>query len=396
MRKTLSILFLVLMTDFFLYANGGREATNSAKQGEGPIKIGSIMDLTGSASNAGQPHSWGVQHAVDEVNAEGGINGRKIELYTQDCKNDVTEGLNAYHKLVDEIGVCAIIGPALSNPASAWVEISAEDKIPIVGHFMDESCTTNPDTGETYEYMFLVEPSCGQQARDIAEFGIKELNQRKFAVLYNPSNAFAKAQVDPFVKYVQDSGCEVVASETFGWSDKDYSAQALKIVNSGAECVFLGDYLGQMLIAYDALRDAGFSGKVLGANTMAPPFAAQVKNKAIDCYFLQNFDMTNPNRGVFFEMVSQQMKETGTTSPQVNVGFGRDAVQVLVSAMRQAKNPTDGEELAGLLAQTKDVEMSDGQKYTINAQHRTDTLGMYIATYDANGQMQICGYEQMK
>ena len=65
---------------------------------------------------------------------------------------------------MDEVGVCAIIGPPLSNPASAWVELSEEDQIPIVGHFMDEVCTTDPDTGEAYPYMFLAEPSCSTQS----------------------------------------------------------------------------------------------------------------------------------------------------------------------------------------------------------------------------------------
>ncbi len=390
MKKLISCL-LVLLVAFSLFAGGSQEVKN-----DGPIKIGSIQDLSGSASNAGQPNAWGAEYAVKIINENGGINGRMIEIYTQDCKNDVTEGLNAYHKLVDEIGVCAIIGPALSNPASAWVELSEEDKIPIVGHFMDEICTTNPDNGKTYEYMFLCEPSCSQQAEDLAAYAINELGSKKFAVLYNPSNAFAKAQTDPFVKYVTAKGYSVVANETFGWADKDYSAQALKIVASGADTVFLSDYLGQLVIAYDALRDAGYNGKIVGANTMAPPFANQVKNTVYDCYFLQNYDMLNPNEGNINQLVTEHMKATGTTSPQVNVGFGWDAVLVLTEAMKKAKDPTDGAELASIIAQTKDLELSGGVKITINEQHRTDTMGMYIATYDANKNMVIVGYEKVE
>lgn len=382
---------IVLLTVFALFATGAEEV----KTAEGPIKIGSIQDLSGSASNAGRPNAWGAEYAVKVINENGGINGRMIEIYTQDCKNDVTEGLNAYHKLVDEIGVCAIIGPALSNPASAWVELAQEDQVPIIGHFMDEVCTTNPDNGQTYKYMFLCEPSCSQQARDLAEYAIADLGKKSFAVLYNPSNAFAKAQADPFVKYVKERGCTLAASETFGWADKDYSAQALKIVASGAECVFLGDYLGQMLIAYDALRDAGFKGTVLGANTMAPPFANQVKNEVHDVYFLQNYDMLNPSVGNINALVTKHMAETGTASPQVNVGFGWDAVLVLTEAMKKAKDPTDGAELVSLLEQTKDLELSGGVKITINAQHRTDTMGMYIATY-VDKQMKIVGYRKVE
>ena len=99
MKKVL-VCLMVLFLAIGLYASGSQEANN-----EGPIKIGSIQDLSGSASNAGQPNAWGAEYAVKVINENGGINGRQIEIYTQDCKNDVTEGLNAYHKLVDEIGV---------------------------------------------------------------------------------------------------------------------------------------------------------------------------------------------------------------------------------------------------------------------------------------------------
>ncbi|MCF0238651.1 MAG: ABC transporter substrate-binding protein, partial [Sphaerochaetaceae bacterium] len=167
------------------------------------------------------------------------------------------------------------------------------------------------------------------------------------------------------------------------------------IVASGADSVFLGDYLGQMLIAYDALRDAGFKGDVLGANTMAPPFADQVKNEVYGCYFLQNYDMLNKEVGNIYEITQLNMKEQNIATPQVNTGFGWDAVIVLTEAMKKAKDPTDGAELAALIAQTKDVELSGGVKITLNEQHRTDTMGMYIATYE-NKQMKIIGFEQVQ
>ena len=390
--KRILVCLLVLVVSFAVFAKGAEEAAKD----NGPIKIGSIMDLSGSGSNMGRPHSWGVEYAVAQVNANGGINGRMLELYTLDCKNDITEGINAYHKLVDEIGVVAIIGPALSNPASAWVELSAEDKVPIVGHFMDDICTTNPETGEVYPYMFLCEPSCAAQSYDIAEYGLKELGLKSYAVIYNPGNAFAKAHAEPFIKYVEANGGTVTAVETISWTDKDYSAQALKIVASKPEAVFLCDYLAQNLISYDALRDAGFEGAILGANTLAPPMADQVRNTPNDIYFLQNYDMLNKDQGIIYEIIAKQMAETGTESPQCNVGFGWDAVAVLVDAMKKAKDPTNGEELAELLAHTDGVVLSNDATITIDpATHRPSNKGMYIATYDENKQMVIVGWEQI-
>ena len=185
-------------------------ADNSEPVNTDPIKIGCIQDTSGGASLAGQPNEWGVKYAVQWINENGGVNGRQIELYTRDCQNDAEVGVTCYRELVDEIGVSAIIGPPLSNPASAWVELATEDKIPIVGHFMDELCTTDPETGDPYPYMFLAEPSCSVQSYILAEYAMTELKVTSVATLYNTSNAYAVAHEIPFVDYIKSNGGELI------------------------------------------------------------------------------------------------------------------------------------------------------------------------------------------
>lgn len=356
-----------------------------------PIVIGNIQDLSGPASEPGQANAWGAEYAIQVINENGGIDGRMIEIITLDCKNDLNEGINAYRKLVDEHEVVAIIGPPLSNPASGWVEISEEDQVPIVGHFMDEVCTTNPDTGEAYPYMFLAEPSCSSQSYAIAKFALEDLGLTKFATLYNTGNAFAVAHAKPFMDYVSENGGTVVAEETFTWADTDYSAQALKIVAEEPDAVFLSDYANQAALAYDFLRDAGFEGVILGANTLALPFPSLVKNEIHDLYFLQNYDMLNPESSAY-ELFQTHMEAEGSDYPKVNVAFGWDAVQVLVAAMRKAKDPTDGAELRDLLEQTAGVALADGTITLDPATHRPNNMGMYIADYDENNNIRVLTY----
>lgn len=349
-----------------------------------PIKIGCIQDTSGGASLAGQPNEWGVKYAVQWINDNGGVNGRPIELYTRDCQNDAEVGVTCYRELVDEIGVSAIIGPPLSNPASAWVELATEDKIPIVGHFMDELCTTDPETGDPYPYMFLAEPSCSVQSYILAEYAMNELGVKSVASLYNTSNAYAVAHEIPFVDYITSNGGEVLAEESFGWSDTDYTAQAQKIAALNPDAVLLCDYCNQMVTAYDNLRDAGYTGIILGANTMYPPFNTLVKNDIYSCYFVQNYDLTT---GEIADLLAIQMKDTGTDYPTSNVGFGWDATMVLYNAMLKATDPTNGEEVRDILEnQTTDIQSIGGELITIDpATHRpTRSMGMYIATYDEN------------
>ena len=104
-------------------SNGGEPAAGN----EDAILIGTIQDLSGGASEAGTANAWGVEYAVRVINEQGGINGRPLEVIAMDCKNDVQEGVNCYRLLVDEKNVAAIVGPPLSNPALAWVDLSTED-----------------------------------------------------------------------------------------------------------------------------------------------------------------------------------------------------------------------------------------------------------------------------
>lgn len=350
-----------------------------------PILVGCIQDTSGGASIAGKPNEWGVQYAVKWINENGGVNGRPIELHTRDCENSAEVAVTNYRELVDDVGVCAIIGPPLSNPASAWVDLATEDELPIVGHFMDELCTTNPDTGETYPYMFLAEPSCSVQSYILAQYAMEEKGVQSVASLFNISNAYAVAHERPFIEYIEDHGGQVLAQETFTWTDTDYSAQAQKIAKLNPDAVLLCDYANEMVRAYDNLRDAGYEGLILGANTMYPPFNTLVKNiPPYDCFFVQNYDLKDTTKGTIAEMVETQMRETGTDYPTSNVGFGWDATMVLYHAMLKAEDPTNGPEVRDILENdTQNVLSAGGEYITIDPETHRPTLdmGMYIATY---------------
>jgi branched-chain amino acid transport system substrate-binding protein len=366
--------------------NKGTSSETDSSGGSGdlePIKIGNIQDLSGGAAEAGKANAWGVEYAVRKINENGGINGRMIELKTMDCKNDVQEGINAYRLLVDEEKVAAIIGPPLSNPALAWVDLATEDEIPVVGHFMDERCTTNEETGDPHPYMFLAEPGCAQQSYCIAAYALEKLGVKTFATFYNQGLSYAVMHAEPFSEYVENNGGTIVAQETFQTGDVDYRAQAVKIAEANPDAVFVCNYAADNALCYDYLREAGYEGIILGNNTFQSPFSSLVKTKVYDTYFLQNVDMENPE-SPSYDVVKTYMEETGAQYPIANACFGYDAMMVLADALKRADDPANGPEVAKLLEETKDVETSSGL-ITINPKtHRTIGLPMLIAQYDEN------------
>ena len=205
-KKLLSLLAVALMLVFVLAACAPKaedspvetpgeaestpEPSDEAAGGGGEIIIGSIQDLSGSMAVAGKMTTWGVERAVADINAAGGINGKTLKVVTYDCKLDPNEGVNAYNRLADE-GAVAIVGPALSNIGIPIAAVSEEKKVAFVGQFMDERATINEQTGEVWNYMFLAEPSCLQQAQIMANYSVTELGIESVGILYDSSNAYA-------------------------------------------------------------------------------------------------------------------------------------------------------------------------------------------------------------
>ena len=109
-------------------AEGGDAATATAAPTGDTVKIGFIGPLTGSTAQYGEAVCNGAKQYFDEVNAGGGVDGKQIEFITYDSQGDPTEATNAYTRLVDQDGVCAIIGPVLTGETLAVAELAADEK----------------------------------------------------------------------------------------------------------------------------------------------------------------------------------------------------------------------------------------------------------------------------
>lgn len=114
----------------------------------------------------------GAQAAVDEINANGGINGKKIVMNTYDTKGDVTEAVNSYITAVTVDQVSLIVGPPVANIANAIKETSEGYDVPVVGLAMDPACQTKSE-GVPYKNMFALQPSATTQGDIMAAFAVK-------------------------------------------------------------------------------------------------------------------------------------------------------------------------------------------------------------------------------
>jgi branched-chain amino acid transport system substrate-binding protein len=342
------------------------------------ILIGNVQDLSGPNKAFGLATVNGAQMYFDKVNAAGGINGRKLKIVSYDTKSEVNEAISAYRRLGDLDKVSLVIGPPIANMGIALAPIAEQKKIPIIGLYMDERATTKQD-GTPWTYMFLAQNSSGAQARTIAQYAVKELKLKKFAMLYNQQNAYSVSLAEPFAAYVTANGGTIVAKETFMTADKDYRAQLTKIKQANPDAIYMPNYPQEIPLALQQSFDLGIKATILGDNSYIPfALASNTDPKASEgVYFPYGID---PSDAKLTEYSAQYEKKFGY--PAITQAFsGWDLGGAIVEAYTRAlaaNSKPSGDLLAAELAKTKDFPGHQGA-FTISPKtHRPIGLTMYI------------------
>ena len=292
----------------------------------------------------------------------------------------------------NEKNIRVVVGMATCGIASGarpvLTTLAEEDQICVVGHFQDDRCTENEETGETWSYMFLTQPSSSQQAKLLANYAYERLGYTTFGALYDEGNAFAMSLFTPFAAAVEaNEATTMLAAESFQSTDADYRAQATKIAQANPECVFLPNYAASSALAYDQLREAGYTGTIIGANTLQEPFNTLCTTKVENVYLLQNYDHYSEKRNT--TIVDAYKADANMNYYIPNAEFGYDDMVVIAEALKKMDDPTDTKGLRDYLEQTTDVQVNSF-KISLNPEtHRPSSLPIQIASYDENNQMII-------
>ena len=221
--------------------------------GEGPIKIGFIGPLTGDASSLGENARAAVTLAAQEINTEGGINGRSLEVIYEDGQCTGAVANNAAQKLINIDKVTAIIGGLCSAETSAFVPLAVSSRVPTISN-----CSSAPALTDAGDYFFRVYPSDSFQGVFAAEYIKNTLGKNKAAVLYTTDDWGTGLQ-ETFKKSFEELGGEIVAVEGFAKTDRDLRTQLSKIKAANPEAVY---FLGFTEASIPGIRQA----KELGIN----------------------------------------------------------------------------------------------------------------------------------
>lgn len=339
----------------------------------GEILIGCLQDITGNTSGLGLSVQKGAQAAVDEINANGGIDGKTLVMNTYDTKGDVTEAVNSYITAVTVDQVSLIVGPPVANIANAIKETSEGYDVPIVGLAMDPACQTKDD-GTPYKNMFALQPSATSQGDIMAAFAVKN-GYKTFGVLYNQENSYSVSLLSPFIDRLASEGITVDDSMivAYGAADTDYKTLLQPLVAANVDAIYCPNYTQQLVAIETAATELGYQGKIITGLDGAPAFNTTYGGDCSNIYYINNINTEDESIAAKIEQIQNDV------SAPNKYFLGYDIVMAAADCIE--KVGTDYTALHDAF-ENLSYEGITG-KITIDpANHMPTGMSMYMYTYD--------------
>lgn len=228
---------MVLVACVFLLAGCGSApkstspspGTSPGSETKKPIKIGLMIPNTGESVEAGRFQKQGAQLAVEQINKDGGINGREIQLVTQDDQSTNPGAVAALQKLLEDKEIVAVVSSIRSTQIQAQFPTINEAKIPVAIGGTNYGLTRGQS-----EWVFRFRPHDGMSAKVMVKFVVEELKKSKVAVVHS-TDAFGNGGRDMVTEALKPYNLKITSTQGFNTGEKDFTAIISALKQSGAD-----------------------------------------------------------------------------------------------------------------------------------------------------------------
>lgn len=340
MNSIKKILFLIISFSLIIGS-----LITGCKAKEQFILIGGVGPVTGEAATFGISTKEGIELAVEEWNAAGGLLGKKIKLIFQDDKGDPTEAATVYTKLITQDKVVAIIGTVMSKCSLAGAPICQDNKVPMIS-----PTSTNPKVTEVGDYIFracFIDPFQGLVG---AKFAYENLNARRAGVIFDIGNDYTKGLAEVFRDSFTSLGGQIVAFEAHPTGTTDFKAQLTKIIAAKPDLIYIPDYYNDVALIAKQARELGFKGYFVGGDGWDSPKLTEIGGAAIEGGFFTNHFSKDDQRPIVQEFVKKYKEKFGK-DPDALAALAYDAAYIMFDAIKRAGS-TVGEKIKEALKNT--------------------------------------------
>jgi branched-chain amino acid transport system substrate-binding protein len=323
----------------------------AANTGPKTIKLGVTSGMTGGTATYGQSMYRGVQQAVDEINAKGGVNGKKIELQVEDNGGKADQAVTVAQKLISSDNVLAIIGDLLSSCSLAIAPICQKEQIPMV-----TPTSTTPEVTSKGNYIFQTCFDDGFQGRVGARFAMQHLKVKKVAVLIDNKSDYSRGLAKAFTDEFSKNG-KVVATAYYAAGDSDFRPQLTSIKGKSPEALFIPGYYTEVGLIAQQARQLGIKQPMFGGDGWESSKLAEIGKSAVEGSYFSTHYYAENNNPLVKKFVADYKKRNNDVAPDTLAALAYDATLIMVDAIKKSgvtnSSATSRSKLRDALAKTK-------------------------------------------
>jgi branched-chain amino acid transport system substrate-binding protein len=312
------------------------------------IKIGEFGSLTGDNASFGISQNNGVQMALEEINAAGGVLGKKLDLTVEDNQTKQGETTTITRKLISQDHVVALIGEVASSKTLEAAPIAQESKIPLIA-----TAATNPKVTQTGDYVFRVCFTDDFQAVVIARFVLEKLKKTKIAFLTDVKQDYSVGLTNIAKDYLSKNAATIVKEQSYSSGDKDFRAQLTDLKSANPDVIVITGYYSEASLIAKQARQLGIKSVFVGGDGWDGSSLIPVGGKAIEGAFFSNHFSTEDSSPAVKDFVSKYKAKYNNALPDAFAALGYDALKLLADAITRAGG-TDSAKLRDAIGATKD------------------------------------------
>ncbi|MEO5715584.1 MAG: ABC transporter substrate-binding protein [Luteolibacter sp.] len=339
------------------------------------IKVGEFASLTGKEANFGVSSHEGTLLAIEELNAKGGVLGKKLELLTEDDQTKAGEPANAVNKLISKDGVVAILGEVASSRSLEAAPICQQSKIPMIS-----PSSTNPAVTQVGDYIFRVCFTDTFQGAALANFATNNLKANKVAILTDVKSDYSKGLAKNFKEKYASNGGKLTIELDYNGGEKDFKNQLTSIKSSAPDAIFLPGYYSDVALICIQAKQLGITIPIFGGDGWEGESLLTIGKEAVEGTYFSTHCSPEQGTPEMLAFVESYKKRFNGKTPDAMAVLGYDSAMVLADSIKRA-GTTESTALRGAIASTKDFSGAGG-KFSINASRDADKPLVFIQIKD--------------
>ncbi len=339
------------------------------------IKVGEYASLHGSEAAFGNSSHEGTVLAIEQINAAGGVLGKKINLISEDNQSKPGESATIVKKLITRDHVVAVLGEVASGRSLEAAPICQQSKIPMIS-----PSSTNPKVTETGDYIFRVCYTDPFQGKLLAEFAVQTLKAKKIALLSDVAAPYSVGLAQYFREPFLAGGGQIVIEQKYSSHDKDFKAQLTAIKAANPEAIFVPGYYTEAGLIVLQARQLGITVPLFGGDGWEAPELIETAGNALEGTYYSTHYSPEVKTPIVQDFVKKFQARWNGETPDAMAALGYDSAIVLVDAIKRA-GTTDSAKLRDAIAATKDFDCVTG-KTTLDAQRNPSKSAVILTVKD--------------